>query len=145
MSNRLVLGSFANTFVLRVSRPGVDVLNTAVPVEQLAFDSRWTGLAAIVQSGLLRGTMARVDMVGPVWTSSFTVPSSYSGLPFIVVSARPEWTDLDWTSASIGSAFGAGYNPSTRVVSIQAATPWWTQNTNTHAWGYFRYFLLRFT
>lgn len=143
MSNRVILGAFDSTFVLRVSRPGADVLNTALPVEQLAFDSRWASLAVIHQQGLVRGLMTRVDMVGPVWTSTFIVPADYPNLPLVVVSARPEWTDQDWAPASVGSAFGASYNPSTRQVSLQAAVPWWTQNTNTMSWGWFRYFLMR--
>ncbi|MBC2806648.1 hypothetical protein C3Y94_026200 [Rhizobium ruizarguesonis] len=143
MSNRLILGAFDNTFVLRISRPGANVLDPALPVEQLAFDSRWASLAVIHQQGLLRGQMARVDMVGPVWSARFTVSASYPNLPLVIVSARPEWTDLDWSPTYVGNAFGAAYNPSTRIVELTASAPWWTQNTNTMSWGWFRYFLMR--
>jgi hypothetical protein len=143
MSNRLILGAFDSTFVLRVSRPGANVLDPALPVEKLAFDSRWASLAVVHQQGLVRGRMARVDMVGPVWTSSFIVPANYPNLPLVIVSARPEWTDLDWSPSSVGSAFGASYNPNTRQVEIQASAPWWPPNANTMSWGWFRYFLMR--
>lgn len=41
MANRVVLGEFGGDYVLRVSRPGFNVLDPALPRHQLAFDSRW--------------------------------------------------------------------------------------------------------
>lgn len=41
MANRVVLGAFNGTYVLRVSRPGYNVLDPALPPERLVFDSRW--------------------------------------------------------------------------------------------------------
>lgn len=51
MSNRLILGSFANTFVLRVSRPGYNVLDDSLPPECISFDSRWQETMNVIQSG----------------------------------------------------------------------------------------------
>lgn len=41
MANRVVLGAFDGTYVLRVSRPGFNVLSTGLTRSQLSFDSRW--------------------------------------------------------------------------------------------------------
>ena len=41
MANRVVLGEFNGDYVLRVSRPGFNVLDPNLPRHQLAFDSRW--------------------------------------------------------------------------------------------------------
>lgn len=51
MANRVVVGAFAGTYVLRGSRPGFDVLNTGLTNNQLAFDSRWDEIGNVLQTG----------------------------------------------------------------------------------------------
>lgn len=51
MVNRVVLGAFDGTYVLRASRPGFDVLNTGLTRNQLAFDSRWSETGLEFMSG----------------------------------------------------------------------------------------------
>jgi hypothetical protein len=51
MANRVVIGAFDGTFALRLSRPGYNVLDPALPPENLAFDSRWTSSTNLVLSG----------------------------------------------------------------------------------------------
>jgi hypothetical protein len=51
MANRLVLGAFDGTFVLRASVPGSDVLSTSLAPSKIAFDSRWADMMRIIQHG----------------------------------------------------------------------------------------------
>lgn len=51
MANRVVLGAFDGTYVLRVSRPGFNVLSTGLTTNQLAFDSRWSDTGLEFMSG----------------------------------------------------------------------------------------------
>ena len=51
MANRVVLGAFDGTHVLRVSRPGFNVLSTGLTPKQLAFDSRWQESGNVFMSG----------------------------------------------------------------------------------------------
>lgn len=53
MANRVILGEFGGDYVLRVSRPGFNVLDPALPRQNLAFDSRWPENMNIVASGTL--------------------------------------------------------------------------------------------
>lgn len=57
MANRVVVGAFAGTYVLRVSRPGFDVLNGGLTPEQLVFDSRWSEAGNV----FLRGSVVRAN------------------------------------------------------------------------------------
>lgn len=50
MANRVVLGEFDGDYVLRISRPGFNVLSTSLPRQNLAFDSRWPENMNIVTS-----------------------------------------------------------------------------------------------
>ncbi|EKF17058.1 hypothetical protein [Nitratireductor pacificus] len=51
MTDRLVLGAFDGTFVLRGSRPGFDVLDPSLLPEHLSFDSRWIEAGNIISRG----------------------------------------------------------------------------------------------
>lgn len=51
MANRVILGDFNGQMVLRVSRPGFNVLDPGLTVDQLAFDSRWAQSVSIHSSG----------------------------------------------------------------------------------------------
>lgn len=54
MANRVVLGAFDNDYVLRVSRPGYNVLDPNLSAKQLAFDSRWSQFTTIHSEGVVR-------------------------------------------------------------------------------------------
>lgn len=51
MANRVVLGSFGGTYVLRVSRPGFNVLDDGLSPNAVAFDSRWSDAGNLYMSG----------------------------------------------------------------------------------------------
>ncbi|WP_274426740.1 hypothetical protein [Chelativorans sp. YIM 93263] len=61
MANRVVLGAFDGTYVLRCSRPGYNVLSTGLPVERLSFDSRWDEVGNI----MLTGSITRASGASP--------------------------------------------------------------------------------
>jgi hypothetical protein len=150
MANRVVLGAFDNTFVLRVSRPGNNVLDTALAPEKLSFDSRWNSLLKVVQQGTIRGTMAYVDMVGWQWYANIYIPPSLyvaGNFPLIICSVRPHYPDYK-AQIFVGGAFSNGWNPSTGILSITAETgTWWPAEGrvggNQKAWGYFDYYLVK--
>lgn len=73
MANRVVLGEFDGDYVLRISRPGFNVLSTSLPRQNLAFDSRWPENMNIV-------TSATVTVSG---AGIFSVPHgmSYANAP----------------------------------------------------------------
>lgn len=77
MVNRVVLGAHAGTYVLRVSRPGYNVLNDSIPLSAVAFDSRWGDDLRIYQQG------------------TFAVPSGNSGEVKKVVN----WPNLTYVPA----------------------------------------------
>lgn len=56
MTNRVILGAFAGTHVLRISRPGFNVQDDTLIPEQIAFDSRWASTANIIAQGIVRAT-----------------------------------------------------------------------------------------
>ncbi|MBX4911374.1 hypothetical protein HJA82_29110 [Rhizobium bangladeshense] len=51
MANRVVLGAFAGTYVLRISKPGFDVLDTSLSAGNLSFDSRWSSVGKVWTKG----------------------------------------------------------------------------------------------
>lgn len=51
MTNRLILGQFDGTYLLRVSRPGFDAMDPNLRPSQLAFDSRWMTTLQVHISG----------------------------------------------------------------------------------------------
>ncbi|AGC36063.1 hypothetical protein B7L88_gp019 [Rhizobium phage RHEph10] len=53
MTNRVVLGAFDGTFVLRISKPGFNVLDTALSDANLSFDSRWSSVGKVWMKGVL--------------------------------------------------------------------------------------------
>lgn len=54
MVQRVLLGAFQGTYVLRVSREGFDVTNTTLNANQLVFDSRYTETMEILASGTVQ-------------------------------------------------------------------------------------------
>lgn len=53
MANRVVIGAFDGTYVLRVSKPGYNALDPDLPSAGLVFDSRWATFAAVHQQGTI--------------------------------------------------------------------------------------------
>lgn len=53
MVQRVLLGAFQGTYVLRVSRAGFDVTNPALTDNQLVFSSQWTDSANLLLSGTI--------------------------------------------------------------------------------------------
>lgn len=51
MANRVILGAFDGTHVLRVSKPGYNVLDPNLPASALSFDSRWAEIAGVFMEG----------------------------------------------------------------------------------------------
>lgn len=51
MANRVVLGAFDGTYVLRVSTPTKNVLDTALSKQDIVFDSRWYNTLNLHQKG----------------------------------------------------------------------------------------------
>lgn len=77
MANRVILGSFQNTYALKISVPGADVLQPGLDIEQTVFDSQWTEVAWELMSGVF--TAARG--VGTQINFGFTLPSP----PIVIV------------------------------------------------------------
>lgn len=51
MANRQIFGLFNAEQVLRISRPGYNVLSTGLTADQLVFDSRWTYVGKVWMKG----------------------------------------------------------------------------------------------
>lgn len=79
MANRAVLGAFDGTYVLRVSKPGFNVLSTGLTVDQLAFDSRW----AETGNAFMSGSAA----IG----SEVSFGTTFSKPPFVVARIKAVW------------------------------------------------------
>lgn len=82
MTNRVVLGDFDGTKVLRISRAGNDVLDPDLPKEGLSFDSRWLVALRFMTSGSFVSGIGTVGMV--------TVPYPYipTLIPVLLVLCR---------------------------------------------------------
>lgn len=146
MTDKVILGAFDNTYVLRVALPGYDVKDPNLPTKCLAFDSRWNAMATVVMSGTVRGRARTQDMTGMQWYGQFTVPSDYVGLPVVVLSPWPEFSSDYRVGANIGLYLGFfGYDPATRICSFEGEAVWYPDNINSteRDFGYFRYHLLR--
>lgn len=154
MTDRIILGAFDGTYVLRASRPGFDVTNPNLPKEALAFDSRWNTVGRIVQTGIARGTMVWVDMLGTHWSATIDVPPDYPGVPHVLYNSYPDFDE----NAKVQSGWGWGY-PSNVYGDLSAigggqhqlifgGEPVWTHPDvynlrQSVPFGYFRYFLIR--
>lgn len=86
MVNRVVLGAHAGTYVLRVSRPGFAVTNEAIPIEAVAFDSRWTDASNIFMRG------------------SVSVPSDYNN--FVTVNYGQTFPESLFVFATMNTGSG---------------------------------------
>jgi len=90
MANRVILGEFGGDYVLRVSRPGFNVLDPALPRHHLAFDSRWPENLNIAASGTIAYTSSQATInhgmsypTGPVCLAWF----QYGGYIYQIDSA----------------------------------------------------------
>jgi hypothetical protein len=105
MSNRIVLGAFDGTFVLRVSRPGYNVLDTSLAQDGIAFDSRWIANTKPWISGV-------ATSFGTGSAASFTVALGYTVTtadPPILVhfwrrSGASGWDANCWETGGLNSA-----------------------------------------
>lgn len=84
MANRVVLGAFDGTYVLRVSRPGYNVLSTSLTSEQLAFDSRWQEAGNVYMTGSVVMTTPPSDVGSITVNFGEVLPTA----PLVVIRAR---------------------------------------------------------
>ncbi|EKF43971.1 hypothetical protein NA8A_04145 [Nitratireductor indicus C115] len=94
MANRIVLGAFDGTFVLRASRPGYDVLDPALLPEHVSFDSRWQEAGNIVQRGTFKLSGSS--------TFNITYPGAVTAPPLVMVTMSGENNNLDqWWNITV--------------------------------------------
>lgn len=82
MANRVVMGAFDSTHVLRVSKPGHNVLAPGLSKEQLSFDSRWSESALVLIAGIVAVPVGAWTAV----TVNFGVTLSY--IPIVIATMR---------------------------------------------------------
>ena len=143
MVNRVVLGAFDSTFVLRASRPGFNVLTTTLTPEQTAFDSRWADAANVYASGITRGSCFMGNLVAAV---SCTIQAP-AGLPYppIVRSLLKHESRNEFMHGEYGGQAGAVvYDKASGSYLLQTTPAWSTgQSSGTFPWGYFYWIILR--
>lgn len=83
MANRMVMGAFDGTQVLRISRPGYNVLSTGLAPKYLAFDSRWDITGRI----LLRGSIV-MAAANTNYTVNYGLGYDYPKMPLVVARIR---------------------------------------------------------
>ncbi|ESY35777.1 hypothetical protein NKK48_01610 [Mesorhizobium sp. C386A] len=82
MANRVLIGSFAGDQVLRISRPGFDVLDDTLDLNSVAFDSRWSEVGNVVMSGSGLTTQSNG---GTNWkTVTFPTPYPAGVVPLVI-------------------------------------------------------------
>lgn len=148
MANRLILGAFANTYVLRLSRPGYNVFDDGLPPEVIAFDSRWPKVATVLASGVARGKVWYQDMLGWMWYCDFWAPAGLSYIPQVIGHMQTEdgnvYGMIGGQSANAG-LYAAAYDPGNGMMRVAAAFPWFSAYPNNviSDWGYLRYYLVQ--
>ena len=109
MANRLVLGAFDGDMVLRVSRPGYNVLSTGLTAEQISFDSRWVSTGKIWTRGMTTNFVGNGDTVEVAIPLGYT-PTSET-LPIILrMLKRP------------ANIYGGGWEPNTGLLRFEGTT-----------------------
>ena len=84
MANRVVIGAFDGTYVLRTSQPGNDVLNAGLTPNQLSFDSRWSEIGNWLSSGRFvwnHDETSKTITYGQTFSSPPSVLAWVSGTP----------------------------------------------------------------
>lgn len=144
MVNRVVLGAFDSTFVLRASRPGFNVLTTTLTPEQIAFDSRWARAANIYASGVTRGTVGMGDMAGAIY-ATLQLPANLPYPPVVKALIRHDTRTTEFASAYIGAwPFTPNYEPGSGQYNFACNPPWSIPGMyNGMPWGYFYWYALR--
>ncbi|TKT78434.1 hypothetical protein [Aquamicrobium sp. LC103] len=84
MANRVILGAFDGTYVLRVSRPGFNVLSTGLPNESLVFDSRWVESSNI----FMQGAVSPVNP--PPWNIDIPFGTTFALPPVILYAVTDD-------------------------------------------------------
>lgn len=112
MTNRVVYGALpGGGYGIRVSRPGNDVLNTALTGKQLAFDSRWTSSARVFLNG---SVVIGVGGIGTFYTVSFG--TTFASIPPVIILFR-QTSSAAWRVAD-GAAFNESWLPSGGVYEL---------------------------
>lgn len=108
MVDRVLLGAFDGTYVLRVSRPGYDVKNPALTPNQLSFDSRWQEAG----QELMRGSV--VFDPDPTGKMTFYYPSPMDPPPVVIAAAQ----SLSGTTVQTGDRRAHGSGASSVFLNI---------------------------
>jgi len=105
MANRVVLGAFDSTFVLRASLPGQNVLSTALTAKQLAFSSEWAEAANCFLTGSI--TFSSAAYIDVMYGETFGAGS----FPSCIFVPRLSSTQMSWLSweVSFTDNNGNGY------------------------------------
>jgi hypothetical protein len=143
MANRTVLGAFDNTFVLRTSRPGFDVLSTGLAPQQVAFDSRFARAANVYASGVTRGTLYWDNMAAYSW-ANIQAPANLPYPPVVKSLFRHESRNEFCPGEYITDPLVNSYTPGNGLYRLVNKAPWALSNPyNGQLWGYFYWIILR--
>lgn len=81
MTNRLIIGAHAGTYVLRASRPGYDVTNDGIDPAGVAFDSRRPNTLKVRLQGY-------VAWSGSPLQASVSFGMTFAVVPIVFIAAR---------------------------------------------------------
>lgn len=144
MTNRLVLGAIDDTYGLRISRPGFDVMYSGLAPEQLAFDSRWNTMGRVYYSGQSRVYQGYYDMLGSYLYTNFYIPSGYPGIPIIIGNFRPEGNVDVKVTAALGDVILGAYDPNVNLLTVAPAYSYLGNVAANQGVGWFNYHFLRY-
>ena len=102
MANRVVIGNFNGEQVCRISRPGFDVLDSALSKDNLVFDSRWVQTSSVLYSG--SAVTDQSNGVSNFKTITYPVAFAAGTLPLVIVVYRVR-TNSGNTWHDIGGSF----------------------------------------
>ena len=116
MANRLILGAFNGSMVLRVSRPGYNVLDDSLPASAISFDSRWGIAANVMQTGIVSLTL-RKGSFSQLWAvGSFGTVAGLGKPPSMIANLRnPNAEQYQNLGADVSAQ--NSYNPNNGVIS----------------------------
>jgi hypothetical protein len=148
MTNRIILGAFEGTYVLRASKPGYNVLDPALTKEQLAFDSRYFTAMRVLSQGTVQGLLEWADMVGWSWfgASPIYLGGSWDAneLPTMVVAPRCNFSNDIIGQAQIGGLFSSGgYDATGKTLGFGATAAWYPPDRVTRTYGWFDYWIVK--
>lgn len=103
MANRVVIGAFDGSYVLRVTKPGHNALDPNVPSTGMVYDSRWATFATIRQDGRL---VIPYNWDAPV---TYTIWHGSGFVPFVI------WAIIGVPNTTFPSPAGSGGHVEVRV------------------------------